>query len=115
MNAVECQNLSRSFGPTLAIKEVSLAIPEGSIFALLGPNGAGKTTTLKILLNLLRPTSGRASVLGVDSTALTKDHFRRIGYVTEEQFYPEWMTVQQLLDYYRPFYPQWDDALMKRL
>jgi len=115
MNALECEHLTRAFGRTLAVNDVSLSIPDGSIFALLGPNGAGKTTTLKILLNLLRPTSGRASVLGVDSTKLTKRDFRRIGYVTEEQIYPEWMTVRQLVDYYRPFYPQWDDALMKRL
>jgi len=115
MNAVECQNLSRSFGPTLAIKEVSLAIPEGSIFALLGPNGAGKSTTLKILLNLLSPTSGRASVLGIETTKLPRDAYRKIGYVTEEQIYPEWMTVDQLLKYYQAMYSKWDDKLQRRL
>lgn len=115
MNALACEHLTRAFGRTLALNDVSLSVPEGSIFALLGPNGAGKTTTLKILLNLLHPTSGRASVLGVNSTRLTKHDFRRIGYVTEEQIYPEWMTVDQLLHYYRPFYPQWDEALMHRL
>jgi ABC-2 type transport system ATP-binding protein len=115
MNTIHCEQLTRTFGHTLALKDVSFSVPEGSIFALLGPNGAGKTTTLKILLNLLQPSSGRASVLGVNSIALTKGHFRRIGYVTEDQLYPEWMTVRQLLDYYRPFYPQWDAALMKRL
>ena len=115
MNAIECQHLTRAYGRTLALNDVSFAVPPGSIFALLGPNGAGKTTTLKLLLNLVRPTSGRASVLGCDSAQLTQKHFRKIGYVAEEQIYPEWMTVRQLLDYYKPFYPSWDDALTDRL
>ncbi|HWA09452.1 MAG TPA: ABC transporter ATP-binding protein [Opitutaceae bacterium] len=115
MNAIECEHLTRAYGRALAVNDVTFAVPAGSIFALLGPNGAGKTTTLKLLLNLLRPTSGLASVLGCETTRLTKAHFRRIGYVAEDQIYPEWMTVSQLLDYYRPFYPSWDDALARRL
>jgi len=115
MNTIECQHLTRAYGRTLAVNDVSFTVPPGSIFALLGPNGAGKTTTLKLLLNLVQPTSGRASVLGCESTMLTQTHFRQIGYVTEEQIYPEWMTVRQLLDYYRPFYPSWDDNLTGRL
>jgi ABC-2 type transport system ATP-binding protein len=115
MNAIDCEHLTRAYGRTLAVNDVSLSVPEGSIFALLGPNGAGKTTTIKLLLNLLQPSSGHASVLGVETTKLTKADFRRIGYVTEEQLYPEWMTVRQLVAYYRPFYPQWDDGLAQRL
>ncbi|MBI3887180.1 MAG: ABC transporter ATP-binding protein [Opitutae bacterium] len=115
MNAIVCENLTRRFGRTPALQELTLTVPEGSIYALLGPNGAGKTTTLKLLLNLLRPSRGTARVLGLASTALRPADFRRIGYVSEDQLLPEWMNVAQLLAYCRPFYPQWDDALAARL
>jgi ABC-2 type transport system ATP-binding protein len=115
MNAIECTNLSRSFGRTQAVCGLSLNVPTGSFFALLGPNGAGKTTALKLILNLQRPDSGIAHVLGRESTRLAADDFRRIGYVAEGQDLPEWMTVAQLLAYCRPLYPTWDEALSRRL
>jgi len=96
---------------TEVLHEVSFQVPVGSLFALLGANGAGKTTLLKVLVNLLRPSSGRAAVLGVDSQQLGKRELSQIGYVSEGQPPPEWMTVRQLLDYCRPFYPTWDPAL----
>jgi ABC-2 type transport system ATP-binding protein len=115
MNAIECEELTRRFGRMIALDRLTLAVPAGSIFALLGPNGAGKSTTLKLLLGLLRPTSGRSRVLGRDGTALRPADFERIGYVTEEQILPDWMTTAQLLAFCRPLYPQWDDALAARL
>jgi ABC-2 type transport system ATP-binding protein len=115
MNAIECENLSRSFGRVPAVQGLTLSVPTGSFFALLGPNGAGKTTLLKLLLNLLRPSGGSARVLGCDSTVLKASHFRRIGYVADGQELPEWMTVAQLLEYCRPLYPTWDEALAMRL
>ena len=102
-------------GRTEAVRGLSLAVPAGTFFALLGPNGAGKTTALKILLNLQRPDAGRAQVLGCDSTRLTAAHFQRIGYVSEGQDLPDWMTVAQLLAYCAPLYPTWDPALAARL
>ena len=111
MNIIETQNLSRRFGRMEAVHDLTLAIPEGSVLALLGANGAGKTTTLKLLMNLLAPTSGSARVLGVDSRRLGEREFAQIGYVSENQQQPLWMTVRQLLDYCRPFYPTWDRAL----
>jgi ABC-2 type transport system ATP-binding protein len=115
MNAIECENLSRSFGRVPAVQGLTLSVPTGSFFALLGPNGAGKTTLLKLLLNLLQPTGGSAHVLGCESTRLKASHFRRIGYVADGQELPEWMTVSQLLEYCRPLYPTWDAALANRL
>ena len=115
MNAIECENLSRSFGRVPAVQELNLAVPEGSFFALLGPNGAGKSTLLKLLLNLLRPNSGGSRVLGRPSSKLNEDDFRRIGYVADGQDLPEWMTVRQLQDFCRPFYPTWDETLAGRL
>jgi ABC-2 type transport system ATP-binding protein len=85
------------------------------VFALIGPNGAGKTTTIKLLMNLVRPSRGRATVLGTDSRRLGVREFQRIGYVSENQKLPEWMTTGELLEYCRPLYPTWDDALRQKL
>jgi ABC-2 type transport system ATP-binding protein len=114
-NAIETVDLTRRFGRTEAVKGLNLQVPAGSIFALLGPNGAGKTTTLKLLMNLLRPTRGTATVLGADTRRLGPDQFQRIGYVSENQQMPEWMTPGELFDYCRPFYPAWDEALRGKL
>jgi ABC-2 type transport system ATP-binding protein len=114
-SAVETVDLTRRFKRTEAVDRLTLRVPSGSIFALIGPNGAGKTTTLKLLINLLRPTRGTAEVLGVDSRRLGTRELQRIGYVSENQRLPDWMTLGQLLDYCRPFYPTWDDGLRKTL
>ncbi len=115
MNVIQTHDLTRRYGATEAVHALNLAVPAGSVCALLGPNGAGKTTTLKLLMNLLRPTSGRAEVLGIDTSKLGEREFAQIGYVSENQQLPLWMTVQQLLDYCRPFYPTWDRGLEKQL
>ena len=115
MNIIETHQLSRRYGRADAVHGLSLAVPAGSVFALLGPNGAGKTTTIKMLVNLLPPTAGEARVLGVDSRRLGERELAQLGYVSENQQMPLWMTVRQLLDYCRPFYPTWDPALEKKL
>ncbi len=115
MNIIETHQLSRRFRATEAVHELTLGVPAGNVFALLGPNGAGKTTTLKMLMNLLLPTGGSAQVLGVDSRRLGERELAQIGYVSENQKLPLWMTVRQLLDYCRPFYPAWDRGLENRL
>src|SRR5262249_52927367 len=84
---------------------------EGSAFALVGPNGAGKTTTLKILVNLLEPSRGQATILGVDSRRISPRELTDIGYVSENQELPGRLTVGEYLDYLRPFYGRWDRAL----
>jgi ABC-2 type transport system ATP-binding protein len=115
MNAIESRGLTRTFGSVDAVRGLDLDVPAGSIFALIGPNGAGKTTTIKLLMNLLQPTTGRATVLGTDARRLGVNDWRRIGYVSENQELPEWMSPSELLDYYKPFYPGWDEPLRRRL
>jgi ABC-2 type transport system ATP-binding protein len=114
-SAIETVDLTRRFGKLEAVESLNLQVPVGSIFALVGPNGAGKTTTIKLLMNLVRPTRGKASVLGADSRRLGPPDFERIGYVSENQLLLDWMTPDQLLDYVRPFYPTWDEALCRKL
>ena len=115
MNIIETRQLSRRYGRQDAVNGLDLAVPEGSVFALLGPNGAGKTTTIKVLVNLLAPTSGEARTLGVDTRKLRPVHFAQIGYVSENQKMPDGMTVRQFLDYCRGFYPKWDRTLEETL
>jgi ABC-2 type transport system ATP-binding protein len=115
MNIIETRDLTHRYWRTEAVQGLNLAVPQGSIFALLGPNGAGKTTTIKMLVNLLRPTAGEARVLGVDSRSLGERELAQLGYVSENQQLPLWMSVRQLLDYCRPFYPTWDRELERTL
>ncbi len=113
--AIRTEKLSRRFGKTVAVDHVDLEVPEGAIYALVGANGAGKTTIIKMLMNIFRPSDGHAEVLGVDASRLAGKGFTRIGYVSENQEMPEWMTTGGMLSYYRPFYPEWDSALEEQL
>ena len=114
-NAIETVDLSRRFRRLDAVDALNLQVPSGSVFGLVGPNGAGKTTTIKLLMNLVRPTRGSASVLGTDSRHLAPRDLQRIGYVSENQRLPGWMTPASLLAYCRPFYPSWDETLCRKL
>jgi ABC-2 type transport system ATP-binding protein len=98
-----------------AVDGLQLEVPEGSIYALIGPNGAGKTTLIKMLMNVLRPSAGRCVVLDTDSRRLSASDFERIGYVSENQELPEWMTVDYFLGYLKAFYKSWDDGLETEL
>jgi ABC-2 type transport system ATP-binding protein len=112
---VRTQALKRRYGRQLALDGLDLQVPEGSIFGLVGPNGAGKTTAIKILMRLLRPSSGEGEVLGCDVRRLGPTQFAQIGYVSENQKLPDWMTVGYFMNYLRPFYPTWDDGLAAEL
>ena len=109
-HAIETSHLSRRFGRTEAVHDLTLQVPTGSIFAFVGPNGAGKTTTIKTVMNLLQPSGGSATVLGTDSRRLGPKTLQRIGYVSENQELHDWMTVADLMAYCAPFYPSWDKS-----
>ena len=112
---IQTENLSKKFRRLDALNNLNLDVPEGAIYALVGPNGAGKTTAIKVLMNIIQPTSGHARVLGMDSTRLRGGLFTTIGYVSENQQQPEWMRVDQFMAYLRPFYPSWDRELESEL
>jgi ABC-type multidrug transport system ATPase subunit len=114
-NAIQINNVTKRFGRTVAVDRLTLAVPEGSIYALLGRNGAGKSTTIKIALDLLRATAGTVRLFGVDSRHLGPCERQRIGYVSENQALPDWMTVDQLLRFCRSLYPTWDTSFCDRL
>jgi ABC-2 type transport system ATP-binding protein len=106
---IRTQDLTVRFARNEALRDLTLTVPEGSAFALLGPNGAGKSTAIKTMMNILRPTSGKAEVMGVDSRRLGPAQLARIGYVSENQQLPDWMTVNAFLAYCKGFYPDWRD------
>jgi ABC-2 type transport system ATP-binding protein len=113
--AIRTTGLMKRFRRDAVLDGLNLEVPAGSIYGLVGPNGAGKTTTIKILMNIIPPTAGRCEVLGADSRKLAPRHFAEIGYVSENQDMPEWMTVGYFLNFLRPFYPTWDAALAAEL
>ena len=112
---IETAGLSLRYGRTEAVRSLTMEVAAGSVYALIGPNGAGKTTTIKALKNLLRPSSGRASVQGIDSRKVGPAALQRIGYVSENQELPLWMTAADVLAYCAPFNPSWDRAFASSL
>jgi ABC-2 type transport system ATP-binding protein len=108
---VEVHDLWKRYGRFDALRGLEFGIPDGSAFALVGPNGAGKTTTIKILVNLIEPSRGKAAILGVDSRWISPRQLADIGYVSESQDLPGRLTVEEYLDYLRPFYRRWDRTL----
>src|ERR1700686_841973 len=112
---IQATELWKRFGNCDALKGLNLAVPEGSAFALIGANGAGKTTVIKTLMNIMEPSRGSVSVLGVDSRNISPRELARIGYVSENQDMPARLTVIQFLNYLRPFYATWDGELEQEL
>ena len=108
-------DLSKRFRKTVVLDRFNLTVSEGSVYGLLGQNGAGKSTAIKILMNLIQPSDGRAEVFGHDSRHLSPQDFTQIGYVSENQELPEWMTVEYFMRYLAPFYPNWDAARAEEL
>jgi len=115
MPVIETHHVSKRFGRFEAVEELSLRVPEGSVFALIGPNGAGKSTTIRLLMNILRPDAGEISVLGTPSLRLAPKDFERIGYVSESQKLPDGLTLAQYFHYLRTLYPAWDRDLERAL
>ena len=108
--AIEVCGLTKRIRKTTVLEPVNLVVPRGAVLALVGHNGAGKTTLIKLLLNILQPTAGEATVLGLATAGLRGEAFTQIGYVSENQEMPEWMTVQQLMRHLSSLYPRWKDA-----
>lgn len=113
--AITTDALAKGYGHMMALHPLTLTVPAGAVFALVGHNGAGKTTLIKLLMNMIRPTSGTATILDRSTLTLTGTDFTRIGYASENQELPDWMTVRQFLSYLKGFYPQWDDAAQAQL
>ena len=97
---VELVGLSKSFGRTVALAEISLEIAPGEVFGYLGPNGAGKTTTIRLLTGMLRPSTGQARIFGLDTWRDAVAVHRRIGYIPGEPALYRRLTGRQHVDYF---------------
>lgn len=99
MNVVEIQGVTKSFGQQAAVRDLTLAVPQGSIYGFIGPNGSGKTTTLRMIMRIYHPDpgSGHVRVLGEESFAAAND---RVGYLPEERGLYKKMRVREILRFY---------------
>ncbi len=104
MSIIEVSKLTKYYGKSRGIVDVSFKVEEGEIFGFIGPNGAGKSTTIRLLLSLIHPTSGSATVFGKDVVTHGPEIRRDIGYLPSEVFYYEGMKVIDLLKYSASFY-----------
>ena len=98
--AIEIVDVSLQFGPVRALDRLSLTVPRGTVFGFLGPNGAGKTSTLRVLLGLLRPSTGVVRVLGIDPTADGRRVRRQVGVLLEHDGLYDRLTAYDNLDYH---------------
>ena len=97
MNAIQITHITKRFGDVTAVNDVSLAVPEGSIYGFIGPNGSGKTTTIRMIMNIVLPDQGEVEVFGGRSHASARDE---VGYLPEERGLYKRMTVRRVLRYY---------------
>lgn len=104
MNVIEIQNLTKMYGKSRGIEDISFHVEEGEIFGFIGPNGAGKSTTIRTMLSLIYPTSGSAKIFGKDTVQFSSELKKEIGYLPSEVFYYDNMKVKDLLKYSASFY-----------
>ena len=97
---IELERLTKTYGAHRGITEVDLVVDAAEVFGFLGPNGAGKTTTIRTMLDLIRPTSGRARLFGIESTADPVAIHRRVGYIPGEFTLYDRLTGGQTLQYF---------------
>jgi len=101
---IETHNLSKTYKEAQALKGLNLTVKEHSIFGFLGPNGAGKSTTIKLLLGLIQPSGGRATIFGYDVQRNSVEIRKRAGYLAQDPRYYEHMTARQIISYTARFF-----------
>ena len=105
---LRCENLTKTFGSTCALKDVNLSIESGKIIGLLGPNGSGKTTLIKLINGLLTPTSGNIYIKGNKPGIESKSI---VAYLPDNNFLNSWMSIEQIVNYYKDFYSDFREEL----
>jgi ABC-2 type transport system ATP-binding protein len=120
MSAIEFKNLSKNYGPLLALNDINLSIEEGEFFGLLGPNGAGKTTLISILAGLCRPSHGHVKVMGHDVQTDFRAARRLLGIVPQELVFDPFFNVRETLKFQSGYFginnnDAWIDEIMHHL
>src|SRR3954454_25132995 len=96
-HAIELEHVTKTFGPQVAVDDLSLAVPAASVYGFIGPNGSGKSTTLRMIMRIIAPDRGHIRVLGVETSSAAND---RIGYLPEERGLYKKMVVRDILQYH---------------
>jgi len=112
---IELQNLTKRYGKFTAVDEISLEIPRGELYGLLGPNGAGKTTTMRMIAGILRPTSGRVLIAGIDIGADPIAAKRRLGFIPDRPFVYDKLTGAEFLRFVAGLFGQEGPGLNRRI
>ncbi len=107
---LEVNNLRKEF-KNFTLNNINFKLEPGYIMGFIGPNGAGKSTTIKLIMNLLKKDSGEIKVFGLDHTKYEKEIKDRIGFVYDENYYYEALTVNQMKSIVASFYSKWDDNI----
>ncbi len=114
--AISTRELSKQYKSVAALTKLNLQVPEGAVYLLVGPNGAGKSTTIKILLDLIAPTSGSAHVMGLDPQQHPAQVRANVGYVPEQLDWGyNWMKTGRLLEHHSRYFPSWDPQYAQEL
>lgn len=113
--ALQCLNVTKRFGSTLAVSDLNLGIPQGEIFGFIGPNGAGKTTTIKLIAGLLRPTSGRILILGQDLGTNARHAKQLTGFIPDDPFLYEALSAREFLTFVGGLYDLQGETLSERI
>jgi ABC-2 type transport system ATP-binding protein len=116
MKVLEMRGVSRAYEKGVdVLADLDLTVEQGEVIGLLGRNGAGKTTLLRLAMGMLEPQQGEVRVFGCDPREDPIAVKRRVGYVSEDQTLPGFLTVDQTVDLHRRLYPNWDDDLAREL
>ena len=114
-HAISIDGLAYRAGRHFAIRDLSMRVPNGSVYGFLGPNGSGKSTTIRLLLGMLPPADGTISVLGHDIPRGAHQALARIGYVPERLHLYPMLTVEETMRYHASFYARWDASEAEKL
>ncbi len=114
-DAITTERLTKHYGGQRVVNSLDLRIPQGSVYGLLGRNGAGKSTTIKMLMGMVRPDSGSATLLGENIESLSNATRARIAYLAEGHPLYGWMTIDEAVKFTRSFYPRWNDTLVDQI
>jgi ABC-2 type transport system ATP-binding protein len=114
-DVIVTERLTKYYGGRAVVDSLNLRVPQGSVYGLLGRNGAGKSTAIKMLMGMVRPDSGRATLLGENAEDLSNGVRARIAYLAEGHPLYGWMTIDDAVKFTRAFYPRWNDTLVDQI
>lgn len=114
-DAICTQGLTKYYGRRCVVNSLNLTVPVGSVYGLLGRNGSGKSTTLKMLMGLVQPDRGSATLLGESITTLKPETRAKIAYIAEGHPFHRWMTIGEAVNFTRSFYSHWNSDLLDQI